>query len=208
MGRRKIEIEKINNTSKRMITFWKRRKGIGSKAAELCRLFADLVVSIIVFSPGGKAYTFSNSPLGVCNMVERFLGEQTKDKIQDNKNVHSYKGKNSSYVQQCRNKPDVGSDIDSYWWHNIDMEELDSVEKLKSVRESLANLKQNLSARKEKLTAAALSPLSLSSSTIEDTVTEDRIVEDAATSITEKHEAGKICCKDHPNLDLSLNLGW
>ncbi|XP_026442171.1 agamous-like MADS-box protein AGL21 [Papaver somniferum] len=198
MGRMKIDIEKINDPTKRLITFSKRRGGIQSKAAELCRLFADINISIIVFSPGGRAFTFSNSPLGVCNMVERFLREQTKDKIQENKNI-----------QQCRNKAGVGNgSTDSFWWDNIDMEELESVEKLKSVRESLANLKRNLFARKEKLTAAALSPLSSSSSPINDTIIEDRIVEDAATSITEKHEAWKICCKDHPNLDLSLNLGW
>ncbi|KAI3882255.1 hypothetical protein MKX03_009575 [Papaver bracteatum] len=198
MGRRKIEIERIHDTGKRMIAFSKRRGGIQRKATKLCKLFADIIVSIIVFSPGGKAFTFSNSPLGVCNLVERFLKEQTKDKMQGNKNV-----------QQCRNKAGVGNgSTDSYWWDNMDMEELDSVEKLKSVRESLAKLKQNLTARKEKLTAAALSPLTSSSSTIEDTIIEDRIVEDAATSITEKHEAWKICCTDNPNLDLSLNLGW
>ncbi|KAI3882253.1 hypothetical protein MKX03_009573 [Papaver bracteatum] len=76
MGRNKIEIEKINDPTKRMITFSKRRGGIQSKAAELCKLFPDITVSIIVFSPGGKAFTFSNSPLGVCNMVQRFLEEQ------------------------------------------------------------------------------------------------------------------------------------
>ncbi|KAI3912443.1 hypothetical protein MKW92_026778 [Papaver armeniacum] len=199
----KIEIEKINDPTKRMITFTKRRGGIKSKAAELCKLFPDINVCIIVFSPGGRAFTFTNSPLGMCNMVEQFLKEQTKDTKIENRNAHE--AKNSAYVQQCRIKAGVGSGSDSYWWDNMDMKELDSVEKLKSVRESLANLKQNLSARKEKLTAVASSPLSLPSSTIEDTIIEDRIVEDAATSITDdKHEAWN----DHPKLDLSLNLGW
>ncbi|KAI3967859.1 hypothetical protein MKW92_013445 [Papaver armeniacum] len=187
----KIEIEKINDPTKRMITFTKRRGGIKSKAAELCKLFPDINVCIIVFSPGGRAFTFTNSPLGMCNMVEQFLKEQTKDTKIENRNAHE--AKNSAYWE------------DSYWWDNMDMKELDSVEKLKSVRESLANLKQNLSARKQKLTAVASSPLSSPSSTIEETIIEDRIVEDAATSITDdKHEAWN----DHPKLDLSLNLGW
>ncbi|KAI3983746.1 hypothetical protein MKX01_001150 [Papaver californicum] len=206
MGRRKIGIEKIDDKNKRMVTFSKRRNGIMSKAVKLCKLYADIVVCIIVFSPGGKAYTFGNSPLGVCNVVERFLEEQTKNRKEEDKNVH--KSKTST---QYRNKAGVGSgsseSSDSFWWDNIDIEELDSVDKLKSARQSLAELKQNLSARKEKLTAAASSPLS-SSSTIEDSIIEDRIVEDTATTITEKHETGKSCSKDHPNLDLSLNLGW
>ncbi|KAI3845680.1 hypothetical protein MKX03_006660 [Papaver bracteatum] len=183
MGKRKIEIKKILDTTKRIINFSKRREGIKNKAAELCRLFADIIVCRIVLSPAGKAFTFSNA---LCNIVEL-----------------------SKTSTQCRNKAGAGNEsTDTFWWDNIDTEELDSVEKLKSFRESLANLKQRLSASKEKLTAAASSPLSSSSSTIEDTVIEERIVEDTATTITEKHEAGKSCSKDHPNLDLSLNLGW
>ncbi|KAI3924065.1 hypothetical protein MKW92_028625 [Papaver armeniacum] len=199
-----------------MVAFSKRRGGIQSKATKLCKLFADIIVCIIVFSPAGKAFTFTNSPMGVFYMVQRFLEEQRKDKKQDNKNVHSHKGKNSTHVHQCRDKAGVGSDIDSFWWDNIDMEELDSVEKLKDVRESLAKLKQNLCARKEKLIASSssLSPLSSSpSSTIEDSIiVEDsddedcKIVEEADTCITEKHEARKPVGDDHPDLDLSL--GW
>ncbi|XP_026439295.1 agamous-like MADS-box protein AGL14 [Papaver somniferum] len=207
MGQKKIEIERIVDPQKRMVTFSKRREGIKSKATELCRLFADIIVCIIVFSPGGKAYTFTNSPVGVCNMVQRFLEEQRKGKKQESENVH--RSKNST---QCRNKAGVGNgSIDSFWWDNIDNEELDSVEKLKSVKQSLEKLKQNLCARKEVLIASSSSS---SSSTIEDLIIdedciiEDRIVEDAATTITEKHEAREACCKDQPNLDLSLNLGW
>ncbi|XP_026460054.1 MADS-box protein FLOWERING LOCUS C-like [Papaver somniferum] len=80
MGRKKIDIENIENTNQRMVTFSKRRSGPESKAAKLRKLRANNVVCLIVFSPAGKAYTFSNSRIGVCNMVERFLEEQTKDK--------------------------------------------------------------------------------------------------------------------------------
>ncbi|KAI3983766.1 hypothetical protein MKX01_001170 [Papaver californicum] len=207
MGRRNMEIEKIHDTNKRIVTFSKRRSGLMSKATELCKLWVDIIVCIILFSPAGKAYTFDNCTLGVCNVVERFLEEQTKDKKQKNKNVHRFK--NST---QYRNKNGVGSgimiDTFYFWWDNIDVEELDSVEKLKSVREALASLKQNLFARKEELAAVSLSPMSSPSSTIEDSIIEDRIVLDTSTIITEKHEAIKNCSKVHPNLDLSLNVGW
>ncbi|RZC92278.1 hypothetical protein C5167_026913 [Papaver somniferum] len=196
-----------------MVAFSKRRGGIQRKATKLCKLFADIIVCIIVFSPAGKAFTFTNSPMGVCYMVQRFLGEQRKDNKQENKNVHSHKGKNSTYDHQCRDKAGVGSDNDSFWWENIDMEELDSVEKLKDVRESLEKLKQNLSARKEKVITSSTSPSSSPSSTIEDSiVVEDsddedcKIVEVAEISITEKHEARKTIGEDHSDLDLSL--GW
>ncbi|KAI3845676.1 hypothetical protein MKX03_006656 [Papaver bracteatum] len=208
MGKRKIEIVKIVDPKKRIVTFSKRREGIQHKATELCRLFADIIVCIIVFSPAGKAFTFRNAPMGLCNMVQRFLEEQRKGKIQESENVH--RSKNST---QCRNKAGVGSgSTDSFWWDNIDNEELHSVEKLKSVRHSLEKLKQNLCTRKEELIASSSA---LSSSTIEDLIivnenriVEDRIVEDAATTITEKLEARETWCKDQPNLDLSLKLGW
>ncbi|KAI3937903.1 hypothetical protein MKX01_027830 [Papaver californicum] len=128
MGRRKIEIERIDDTNKRMVTFSKRRNGLINKAAQLCKFCSDIV--LIVFSPAGKPYTFNNSSLGVCHI----------------------KSKNSSCIQQCRKKNHVvlGSDHDdSAWWDNIDMEKLDSLEKLMSVRNSLEDLKQNLTARLE-----------------------------------------------------------
>ncbi|KAI3858007.1 hypothetical protein MKW92_004521 [Papaver armeniacum] len=195
MGQRKIEIAKIVDPKKRIVTFSKRRDGIKNKATELCRLFADIIVCIIVFSPGGRAYTFTNSPVGVCNMVQRFLEEQKKGKKQESENVH--RSKNST---QCRNKAGtVGNgSTDSFWWDNIDNEELNSVEKLKSVRQSLEKLKQNLCARKQELIASSSAS---SSSTIEnlfideDCIIEDRIVEDAAASITQKHEARRHVAK-------------
>ncbi|KAI3907431.1 hypothetical protein MKX01_036348 [Papaver californicum] len=194
MGRRKIEIEKIDDSNKRIVTFSKRRSGLMSKAAELCKFCRDIIVCLIVFSPAGNAYTYSNSSVGVCNVVEWFLEQQRKDNKQENKNVH--RSKNST---QYRNKTSDGSgSSDSFWWDRIDIEELDSLEKLKPARQSLEKLKQNLLARKEELTAASSSPLSSPSSTIEESIIEDRIVEDTTTIITE----------NHPNLDLSLNLRW
>ncbi|KAI3921110.1 hypothetical protein MKX01_036089 [Papaver californicum] len=200
MGRRKIEIERIDDTNKRMVTFSKRRNGLISKAAQLCKFCSDIV--LIVFSPAGKPYTFSNSSLGVCHIVEQFLADQTKD---------SKKSKNSSCIQQCRKKKNVvlGSDHDdSLWWDNIDMEKLDSMEKLMSVRNSLADLKQNLTARLEKLaSSSAPSSSSSPSSTIQDSIVEYTGVQEAATTIaTKKLNAGKTWWKDRPELDHNFEL--
>ncbi|MCL7028836.1 hypothetical protein MKW94_017058 [Papaver nudicaule] len=232
MGRNKIAIQKIVDQKKRMVAFCKRRNGLMSKAEMLCKLCADIVVCLILFSPAGRVHTFSNSPLGVCDIAERFVEEQAKDK-----NVHR-----SKKSTQCRNKAGVGSGSDdSNWWDNIDMEKLDSVEKLKAMKETLANLKQNLIARKEKLTAS--SPLSSSSSTIDDTTMEDGTVEDNTasteehqtretsseanpttiagehktretcaeanpTTIAKEHQTRETSSEDHPELDLNLYLGW
>lgn len=56
MGRKKIEIKKVRDSS-RQVTFSKRRNGIFKKAHELATLCAAQV-AIIMFSPGGKPYSF------------------------------------------------------------------------------------------------------------------------------------------------------
>ncbi|KAK9706931.1 hypothetical protein RND81_07G161600 [Saponaria officinalis] len=57
MGRRKVEMKRITNSSSRLVTFSKRRSGLFKKANEISTLCAA-EVAIIVFSPGGKPFSF------------------------------------------------------------------------------------------------------------------------------------------------------
>ncbi|EOX90934.1 MADS domain class transcription factor isoform 4, partial [Theobroma cacao] len=57
MGRGKIEIKKIENTTNRQVTYSKRRNGIFKKAQELTVL-CDAKVSLIMFSSSGKFHEF------------------------------------------------------------------------------------------------------------------------------------------------------
>ncbi|NP_001288318.1 agamous-like MADS-box protein AGL61-like [Brachypodium distachyon] len=58
-GRQRIEIRPIADTSRRQVTFSKRRSGLFKKASELCALCgADL--ALVVFSPAGRAFAFGN----------------------------------------------------------------------------------------------------------------------------------------------------
>jgi len=57
MGRKKIEIKKVEKESQKQVTFSKRRKGLFRKASELCVL-CDVHAAIIVFSPGDKLFCF------------------------------------------------------------------------------------------------------------------------------------------------------
>ncbi|KAI3976825.1 hypothetical protein MKX01_008683 [Papaver californicum] len=204
MGRRKIEIERIDDTNKRMVTFSKRRNGLISKAAQLCKFCSDIV--LIVFFPAGKPYTFSNSSLGVCHIVEQFLADQTKD---------TNKSKNSSCIQQCRKKNHVvlGSDHDdSLWWDNIDMEKLDSLEMLMYVRISLADLKQNLTARLETCIIISTIIISLFNYTrpycriYRSARSRNNYAPTTTTTTNQKNNAGKIWWKDRPELDHKFEL--
>jgi MADS-box transcription factor, plant len=60
MGRGKIPIKRIDNTSSRQVTFSKRRKGLLKKAKELA-ILCDAEVGLIVFSSTGRVYEFASS---------------------------------------------------------------------------------------------------------------------------------------------------
>lgn len=65
MARERIRIQKIENASARHVTFSKRRRGLFKKAEELSVL-CDADIAVIIFSPAGKLFEFSNlrsSPL-------------------------------------------------------------------------------------------------------------------------------------------------
>nr|AHM92069.1 MADS-box protein 13 [Phyllostachys edulis] len=60
MGRGRIEIKRIENTTSRQVTFCKRRNGLLKKAYELSVL-CDIEVALIVFSSRGRLYEYSNN---------------------------------------------------------------------------------------------------------------------------------------------------
>ncbi|KAK1296684.1 MADS-box protein SOC1 [Acorus calamus] len=62
MVRGKTQMRRIENTSRRQVTFSKRRNGLLKKAFELSVL-CDAEVGLIVFSPRGKLYEFSSTSM-------------------------------------------------------------------------------------------------------------------------------------------------
>ncbi|KAG0463991.1 hypothetical protein HPP92_020060 [Vanilla planifolia] len=60
MGRGKIEIKRIENTTNRQVTFCKRRNGLLKKAYELSVL-CDAEVALIIFSNRGRLYEYANN---------------------------------------------------------------------------------------------------------------------------------------------------
>lgn len=62
MGRGKIVIQRIDNTTSRQVTFSKRRNGLLKKAKELA-ILCDAEVGLIIFSSTGKLYEFSSNSM-------------------------------------------------------------------------------------------------------------------------------------------------
>ena len=61
MGRRKVELKKIENKINRQVTFSKRRNGLLKKANEISVL-CDAEVALILFSSKGKLFNYSSHP--------------------------------------------------------------------------------------------------------------------------------------------------
>ncbi|KAG6491679.1 hypothetical protein ZIOFF_046615 [Zingiber officinale] len=62
MGRGKIEIKLIENTTNRQVTFCKRRNGLLKKAYELSVL-CEAEVALIVFSSRGRLYEYATNSI-------------------------------------------------------------------------------------------------------------------------------------------------
>ncbi|KAJ4898979.1 Agamous-like MADS-box protein AGL16 [Raphanus sativus] len=69
MGRGKIAIKRIDNSTSRQVTFSKRRNGLLKKAKELA-ILCDAEVGVIIFSSTGRLYDFSSSSMK--SVIERY----------------------------------------------------------------------------------------------------------------------------------------
>ncbi|OAY60822.1 agamous-like MADS-box protein TM6 [Manihot esculenta] len=71
MGRGKIEIKRIENSTNRQVTYSKRRNGIFKKAQELTVL-CDAKVSLIMFSNTGKFHEFISPTITTKKMFDQY----------------------------------------------------------------------------------------------------------------------------------------
>ncbi|KAL9232214.1 hypothetical protein vseg_007349 [Gypsophila vaccaria] len=92
LGRGKIEIKRIENTTNRQVTFCKRRNGLLKKAYELSVL-CDAEVALIVFSSRGRLYEYANH--SVKGTIERY-----KKACSDSAGAGSVAEANAQYYQQ------------------------------------------------------------------------------------------------------------
>ncbi|XP_071736125.1 floral homeotic protein AGAMOUS-like isoform X2 [Rutidosis leptorrhynchoides] len=92
LGRGKIEIKRIENTTNRQVTFCKRRNGLLKKAYELSVL-CDAEVALIVFSSRGRLYEYANN--SVKGTIDRY-----KKACLDPPSSGSVAETNAQYYQQ------------------------------------------------------------------------------------------------------------
>ncbi|KAJ6895087.1 hypothetical protein NC651_021541 [Populus alba x Populus x berolinensis] len=72
MGRGKIVIRRIDNSTSRQVTFSKRRNGLLKKAKELS-ILCDAEIGVIIFSSTGKLYDYANTRSDLSLSLSRSL---------------------------------------------------------------------------------------------------------------------------------------
>ncbi|KAL7606184.1 agamous-like MADS-box protein AGL27 [Lactuca sativa] len=77
MGRRKLEMKRIEDKSSRQVTFSKRRSGLNKKARQLS-ILCDAAVAVVVFSSNGKLYEYCS---GGTNRVEDIISRYHKSSL-------------------------------------------------------------------------------------------------------------------------------
>ncbi|XP_024007051.1 LOW QUALITY PROTEIN: agamous-like MADS-box protein AGL27 [Eutrema salsugineum] len=70
MGRRKVEIKRIDNKSSRQVTFSKRRNGLIEKARQLS-ILCESSIAVLVVSASGKLYN-SSSGDSMTKIIDRY----------------------------------------------------------------------------------------------------------------------------------------
>ncbi|KAK3152242.1 hypothetical protein QOZ80_2BG0156280 [Eleusine coracana subsp. coracana] len=71
MGRGKIEIKRIENSTNRQVTFSKRRGGLLKKANELAVL-CDARVGVVIFSSTGKMFEYCSPTCSLRELIEQY----------------------------------------------------------------------------------------------------------------------------------------
>ena len=141
MGKRKIEMRRIEKESARQVCFSKRRQGLFKKAKDLSTL-CGVDIAILVFSPAGRFYSFANTD------IESILHRYCKE--------NNYPSPTSTTTTSSN-----GEGGDNFWWEKVNVEEIDKGKELQQLRKSLGDVRGKVASRMQELSSAASSLPSL-----------------------------------------------
>ncbi|PKA62182.1 MADS-box transcription factor 27 [Apostasia shenzhenica] len=100
MGRGKIVIRRIDNSTSRQVTFSKRRNGLLKKARELA-ILCDAEVGLVIFSSTGRLYDFSSTSMK--SVIERYTKAKEQQVTNTTNDVRFWKEEATNLRQQLQN---------------------------------------------------------------------------------------------------------
>ncbi|GKV17656.1 hypothetical protein SLEP1_g28128 [Rubroshorea leprosula] len=106
MGRRKVEMKRIEDKSSRQVTFSKRRSGLIKKARELS-ILCDVDIAVVIFSSRGKSYEFSSTnSLG--STFERYWSHNGRESAKGSKPAFISCAELLNMVESQLEQPNIG----------------------------------------------------------------------------------------------------
>ncbi|KAJ4959873.1 hypothetical protein NE237_019783 [Protea cynaroides] len=169
MGRVKLKIKRLENTSGRQVTYSKRRSGILKKARELS-ILCDIDIALLMFSPTGKATLCLGERSTIEEVIAKFAQltpqERTKRKLESlealkktfkkldhDVNIQDFLGTSTQTVEELTNQSrllqaqlsEVNKRL-SYWTHP---DKINDLENLMTLEESLKESLNRIRAHKE-----------------------------------------------------------
>ncbi|XP_042374276.1 MADS-box transcription factor 2-like [Zingiber officinale] len=117
MGRGKIEIKRIENSTNRQVTFSKRRNGIIKKAREIS-ILCEAQVSVVIFSSSGKMSEYCSPSTTLPKVLERYQtnsGEKLWDAKHESLSVEIERVKKENDNMQIELRHLKGEDLNSLY---------------------------------------------------------------------------------------------
>ncbi|CAA7027426.1 unnamed protein product [Microthlaspi erraticum] len=121
MGRRKVEIKRIECKSSRQVTFCKRRNGLMEKARQLS-ILCESSTAVVVFSNTGRLYS-SSSGDSMANILKRYEIEHA-----DERETMDLTEKTRNYLSHKELLEIVKSKLEEAKSDNVSLESLNSLE--------------------------------------------------------------------------------
>ncbi|KAK3220603.1 hypothetical protein Dsin_014573 [Dipteronia sinensis] len=159
-GRQKLEMKRVEHDAKREVTFSKRKKGLFSKASELCEL-CGAEVALVLFSPHLKPFTFGHPDVN--EILQRYLTRRGHDNTLGPASRNVLRGLNGvreQYNESLKrleeeekksNEKSSGTSSGGFWWDDQEIENINELDELEQYVESMEKLRKIVQGRVDEI---------------------------------------------------------